>query len=286
MKMNYWTTIEEQFLINNHNKFNINELAQYINRSVVGIRKKLYKMGLTWKEFTNEEIRQNLHKYVVNEDFFKSWSNDMAYILGLWYADGHITKGGPQKSVYVFSIALHNDDSEILIKIMNKMNSTYKIYQHTENVKAFKINSKPIYEDIISLGGCERKSLDLTFPKNIPNEFVPDFIRGYFDGDGCINYHSNMKAFRTTFVCGCKEFLEEIHKRLKLIDQTLKGQLSFQQNDHNGIYHLTFYKHDTLKFANIIYSNPNSLYLKRKYDGFKKAHELIMGENKDDEQIV
>ena len=29
-KINYWTPIEEQFLIDNHNKFNINELKQHL----------------------------------------------------------------------------------------------------------------------------------------------------------------------------------------------------------------------------------------------------------------
>lgn len=278
MRTDYWTNEQEQFLIQNCSQLNIYELKEKINRSIGSIRRKAYKLGLVWKEFTNDELRQLHKKYNVNEDFFKIWSNDMAYILGLWYADGHITMGGPQKSVYVFSIALHNNDSEILNQIMNKMNSTYKIYQHSETVKSFKINSKIIYEDVVSLGGCERKSLDLKFPQSIPNEFISDFIRGYFDGDGCISYHSNMKAFRTTFICGCKEFLEEIHKRLKQIDNILQGQLTFQQNDHNGIYHLTFYKHDTLRFANIIYSNPNSLYLKRKYLGFENAYKLIAGE--------
>jgi hypothetical protein len=277
MEMNYWTPIEEQFLINNHDKFNINELAQHINRSVVGIRKKLYKMGLDWKKFTNDEMRQYLHKYSVNEKFFENWSSDMAYVLGLWYADGYITKNGERKTCYVFSIALHNDDAKILEKILTKMNSNYKIMQHSETVKYFKISSKKIYDDIVLLGGCEKKSLKLTFPQNIPNDFVPDFIRGYFDGDGSISYHGYWDTYRTTFTCGCKEFLEEIHKRLKQINNTMLGQLSFHENDFNGIYNLTFYKHDTLKFAKIIYYDQNCLYLDRKYNNFVKAYEIING---------
>lgn len=29
-------------------------------------------------------------KYLVNEDYFKTWSNNMAYVLGFFYADGFI----------------------------------------------------------------------------------------------------------------------------------------------------------------------------------------------------
>lgn len=280
--MNYWSSIEEKFLIDNHDKFNINELKQQLNRSIVAIRKKLYKMGLSWKEFTNEEVRQYLHRYHIDENFFKTWSNDMAYILGLWYADGYITKAGNRKTCFVFSIALHNNDTKMLEQIMSKMNSNYKIMKHSESVKYFKISSKSIYDDIVSLGGCEQKSLALKFPQNLPNEFIPDFIRGYFDGDGSISYHAYWNTYRTTFTCGTKQFLEEIHKRLKQIDNSFLGQLTFHNNEFNGIYNLTFYKHDTLKFAKIIYSNPDCLYLERKYNNFIKAYELINGDIKND----
>lgn len=65
MNMNYWTTEEEQFLRDNCSFLNINELKEKLNRPIVGIRKKLYKLGLVWKEFTNNEIRQ-LHKKYIN----------------------------------------------------------------------------------------------------------------------------------------------------------------------------------------------------------------------------
>ena len=31
-------------------------------------------------------------KYAVNDDYFKEWSHDMAYILEFWWADGCIYK--------------------------------------------------------------------------------------------------------------------------------------------------------------------------------------------------
>jgi len=31
-----------------------------------------------------------MRKYKVNDDFFKIWSHNMAYILGFWFSDGCI----------------------------------------------------------------------------------------------------------------------------------------------------------------------------------------------------
>ena len=48
-------------------------------------------------------------------------------------------------------------------------------------VVIFVICSKNIVNDIVNLGGIERKSLTCCFP-NIPEEYLVDFISEYFDG--------------------------------------------------------------------------------------------------------
>jgi len=278
--MKYWTSDEEQFLKDNYDKFNIYELMQKLNRSMVSVRKKLYNLKLPWKKFTNDEMRQNLRRYVINEQFFKTWSNDMSYILGLWFADGYISRGGSRKTCYTFGISLHDNDSYLLWEILKKMQSDYILHESNTGgtCQNIHIYSKIIYDDIISLGGCERKSLTLTFPKNIPDDLLPDFIRGYFDGDGSVSYHSYWNAYRTTFTCGSEVFLKDLHSKLKIIDPNIQGQIAFHKNDFNGVYNLTFYKHDTLRFAKIIYKDPNDLYLVRKYDKFVNASKNINSE--------
>ena len=41
-------------------------------------------------------------------------------------------------------------------------------------------------KDISLLGGIKNKSLILQFPTCVPDSLIHHFIRGYFDGDGCI----------------------------------------------------------------------------------------------------
>lgn len=48
------------------------------------------------------------------------------------------------------------------------------------------LNRKIIKEDLVNLHGIgSAKSLSLEFP-NVPNCYLSHFMRGYFDGDGCI----------------------------------------------------------------------------------------------------
>ena len=50
------------------------------------------------------------------------------------------------------------------------------------------INSTKIASDIKKLGCIKNKTLQLQFPteSQVPRKFQYAFIRGYFDGDGCV----------------------------------------------------------------------------------------------------
>ena len=53
---------------------------------------------------------------------------------------------------------------------------------------------KKIFDDLISHGCCQNKSLIKSAPIGIPNELMRHFIRGYFDGNGSIAYSYNRKV--------------------------------------------------------------------------------------------
>lgn len=52
---------------------------------------------------------------MINQDYFKTWSRNMAYILGLWFADGYIYNGK------IFDITLHKKDKYILKQIAKEL---------------------------------------------------------------------------------------------------------------------------------------------------------------------
>ena len=94
--------------------------------------------------------------YRVNDNYFKKWSHNMAYILGLWFSDGCIT------SKSVFAITLHERDRKLLQDVLAEMASNHVVTKN-RRCSVIRINSADIYNDIIKLGGKERKSLDCRF---------------------------------------------------------------------------------------------------------------------------
>lgn len=138
-----------------------------------------------------------MSKYNYNKDYFKKIdTSEKAYWLGFLYADGCITrfyKGDVLKSMSL-EVSLKNDDCEHLVKFNDALNSNVPIQHRTINkkYKAYRlvINCTSMCKDLINLGCLPAKSLILEFPNEdiVPKEFVKDFIRGYFDGDGGISY--------------------------------------------------------------------------------------------------
>ena len=72
-------------------------------------------------------------------------------------------------------------------------------------------NANEMFEDLQKNGFTQNKSSTLALPV-IPKEYVADFIRGYFDGDGNVYFkkHKVRKrkrkkwVFSSRFTCGSK----------------------------------------------------------------------------------
>lgn len=115
---------------------------------------------------------QNARKYNINQDYFKTWTRNMAYTFGLWCADGCIYGGK------MFDITLHKKDKYILKKVAEELRYEDSLYDCVDKqVSRINFSCVVIYNDIIKLGGIENKNMK--FPE-VSKEYLSDFIRGYF----------------------------------------------------------------------------------------------------------
>lgn len=158
-------------------------------------------------------------KYSLNEHFFDIIdTEDKAYFLGLLYADGNLAKS--QNSV---RISLQEKDKQILEDFRISLSYTKPLVLIKRDHEKDAIRSNQYLLEISSSTfrkGCEKqgltpaKSLTLKFPEKIPDNLIHHFIRGYFDGDGCI--HINDKGGSTSVViAGSDVFCIELMKFLK-----------------------------------------------------------------------
>lgn len=215
----------------------------------------------------------------VNKDFFKKWTSEMAYVLGFFAADGTMIRNNRGAHFIEF----HITDKDILLEIRKALESDHKISVRNrgDNCKLgyrLQIGSKEIFDDLTNLGFIPNKSKKLLFP-NIPEKYLPHFVRGYFDGDGCV-YFKKHKAkdrinprwvFSTRFTSGSKQFLISLHKILK--NHGLKK--GFIVTKERG-FELVFSHKDSVALYQLMYNNvSDKLFLERKYKIFRKAIETL-----------
>lgn len=252
-----WTDKEEQYLKNNYFGGDLKEIAKKLNRTKKSVieRAKLLKI-----KRNHELVRLNSRKYTTNEDFFKTWSDDMAYILGLIWTDGCMLDKN-----YTITITQHKKDKYILDNILKIMGSNNKPYRN-ENTYNIGIYNKIIYEDLKKLGLEPRKSKTAYMPGGLPDDFIGSFIRGTVDGDGSINSKRNRMKISTAsknFADGLCGLLDKVGIKYKLYNEPY-----IWNNTKTDFYNIRILKKSELKkLYHLMYDNA-TLYLRRKKQAF------------------
>lgn len=252
-----WPDQKVQYLIDNASEKTYQEMAKHFEITPHAVAKKMRKLELTPKKHAKFKT--------VNHSFFKTWSEEMSYILGFWWADGCIkSKNNKSKfnSHYIFNIG--QKEYKILNRINNIMQSTYKIAKQNKQMNgknfvgySLSISSKEIYDDITNLGGTERKSLTAKFPENIPQEYVRHFIRGAFDGDGSV-----------CSIYVCAKFLGTYDFLLKLSNY-LPHHIEVKGINGKKIFGMSACGKRARDILEYMYKD-STIYLDRKYNLYKK----------------
>lgn len=218
-------------------------------------------------------------KRIVNEKYFENINHNSAYIIGFILGDGNISKNDSNN--YYLNIRIHEKDKEILEFISKELTGEIQLshYSHTQksglitNYVGLKITSNNLCKPLISLGITPNKTGKERFPA-LPNKYIPDFLRGYFDADGSIAIKKQTN-YVFSYTCANKKMLEDIQNYFKC------GKI---ENGHGNCY--TYYVSnldDILKIGKILY-NSRGFYLKRKKERFdsmpKKNRYLAFGEYK------
>lgn len=212
-------------------------------------------------------------KYSVDEDFFKNWDSTTAYVLGFIFADGNVCISNRGKYLVVSSV-----DREIIFKIKNWLKSEHKICSKKPNWPngktkfVLRIGNRFIYDSLMLRGLYPNKSLTIDFPI-VPKRYLKDFIRGYFDGDGCVYVEKSkgqgerfiVKRLTIVFTSGSKLFL------IGLLE-ALRSNLVIRQSKiykSNRSFQIRFSTSDSIALFKYLYGNLESeIFLRRKFDIF------------------
>lgn len=141
---------------------------------------------------------------------------EVAYYLGLLWADGNISK-----SHYIFTLTCVKEDLEYISNFFNTFSNFGRFYRYKKNKRkeqlTLHVSNKEIYNFLLQHDYKAKswKSADKILSK-IPAHLQHYWWRGYFDGDGCIHLHDSgtHQLFFTSGIRQRWEFAKKICKKL------------------------------------------------------------------------
>jgi predicted DNA-binding protein YlxM (UPF0122 family) len=246
------------------------------------------KMALKQKKIIVNRLQDDGHiqsviyqKIEYNGKFFASWSQKMAYVLGILYTDGCLSMSihhGKKVTRRTPIISFAQKERELVAKVLALMDCNAKIHHHKRRIYGgrvcgavyyFSLACSAIYPDLVRLGLKTTKSLDIEFP-TIPQQYARHFIKGCWDGDGTVYYEKSRSNYiRGGFYSGSFPFIKGMLTQLEKTGLP-KRTVYIKQGKHPS-YYFRFTGSQCIKLYHYLYDDvPPTQCLERKHSLFKK----------------
>lgn len=156
-----------------------------------------------------------------NQEYFDDIdTKEKAYWLGFLYADGYNSK-----KTNTITLTLKGEDITHLKKLAIELKLPMdKIKKRTSSIvtngikKKYSVCSLRLYSkylcNILTNKGCpQAKSFIIKYPDWLDEKLNKHFIRGIFDGDGCLTFRKKQKEWKWS-ITGTKECCDKINEIL------------------------------------------------------------------------
>lgn len=228
------------------------------------ISRSAQRYGLYEKMYTREKSNY------IDENYFSMIDSPVkAYFLGLIMADGNMYKNANNK--FQFSLKLKQSDEDIVLKFSEEIGFPKDKIVYGESKRkdtickyvSLKSYNKVFCENLIKHGIIIKKSGKESIPKDIPEQYIKDFIRGYIDGDGWVSINDKNKCIGV-----CSESKEIIYDIVNYFSNIITITTQIRKNKTVYSFRVSK-KQDIAKICDHLYYK-GCIALDRKYNNARK----------------
>jgi len=171
-------------------------------------------------------------KHEYKTTFLEKEDDNFYYLLGYFMTDGCIIYNIDKKR---YRAQLCSNDKDHLEHI-NPYFSDLSLISKNRNNYVLNVCNKIIAKKLVDKGCVPNKTLILKFP-DVPEQYLPDFIRGCVDGDGSLSFTKNGKNDKYpifSFYSAAKDFIYGIKSTLD--NWQIKNTIRVQETDMSKIH--------------------------------------------------
>lgn len=234
-------------------------ISDMFNVSRITIQRVLKKNGIILRKASPR------NNYDVH--FFDSYTNCSCYWAGFIMADGCVRSDRDCLDIHI-----KESDIDHLKKFCSVVNYSGKIINDiSSNAVRVSLAGKWFPTSLNDkFGITKNKSNNSIFPKNIPDEFIPDFIRGIIDGDGSIT----ITTCPTLSIVGTNEMNISLREIFYNIGVRLKSKNTFAPlicSKSDNISYISYSGKNAKIILDWVYCNSTyNIRLDRKYYRYKE----------------
>ena len=257
--------------------YSLNDIANVAQdtKGVMPLRRRLQDLGVdTSKNMKRyrKKISISSRIYQIDDSVFNCIdTQEKAYWLGFLMSDGYNNENNN-----CVSLRLHYKDIDVLEKFKEFLKTDTPIHIYNRNISENKIycdltvSSYILSSRLSDLGCVQGKTSILEFP-NIPKYLYSHFIRGYFDGDGCVSIiprkdrKEGSKQYQLNFV-GKESVLLKIQEII--CDNTGVTKTKLRNRKNSFVKAISWSgKNVCKKILDFLYKDANT-YMHRKYNKY------------------
>lgn len=238
------------------------DIGVYYSVSHPTIKSRMVEYGIT---------SHTKRKYNINEDFFKTWTPESAWLYGWAIGDGNFTLDR------VFRFDLQRADREVLEKFRMAICSNHPITECEQWDKRYKkyyeksriaFSSKEIVDDLKQLSYFD-----------VPECYLNHFVRGFFEAEGGVYWNKKNTPKGGSIKSDISQKDEEI---LYFILWQLHDSGVVNHGvvySHGNMHILKFSVYDSISLYRYMYDSCGNMFLKRKKEKFEELIEKQVGVN-------
>ena len=254
------TSEQEQEIVNAYYTRSSTELADKYGVSRSKIAQVWMQHGLSGKTTRIYNID--------NESYFENIDcHAKAYYLGFIGADGCLHKHKDNRQD-VLQITIQKEDIKILELLNKELKTNKPLNMSRDKYVVFSISSDLMVSHILNKGLSYQKTYGNSIA-NMPEKYMPSFLRGYFDGDGGIFYgktNGDIGLAISGYEINMSKIINYLEKNN--IFTTFTEDKRKYTNDEKSKFGALTFSNKTSKycFLKMIYENKENFYLDRKWN--------------------